>query len=195
MLFPGAVLPLHVFEPRYRAMIRDAIETHSALAVVLVNDPKDVDERGHPALAAVAGAGVIVDHAELPGGRYDILVRGRARVRLTELPFVPPYRRASAEVLASEPVDVPTSEVSALVSSARSFAAIVRERDRRFDFRFPKDGTPGLLADLCAQHLVLDARERQAILETLDPAERVRRVTKVLSLQRLALAPEGRTFN
>src|SRR3954462_2326372 len=86
VLFPGAMLPLHIFEPRYRAMIRDALDTHRALAVVLITDPNTLDEHGHPVIAEIAGAGVIVDHAELPSGRFNILVRGRARVRLEELP-------------------------------------------------------------------------------------------------------------
>ena len=96
VLFPGAMLPLHIFEPRYRQMIRDALESHRALAVVLIKNPALVDEHGHPAIADVAGAGVIVDHAELPSGRFNVLIRGRARVRISELPFIEPYRRAGA---------------------------------------------------------------------------------------------------
>src|SRR5580700_10422501 len=77
VLFPGALLPLHVFEPRYRQMVRDALDTHSALGVVFVTDADALDEHGHPRIARIAGAGIIVDHAELPSGRFNILVRGR----------------------------------------------------------------------------------------------------------------------
>ncbi|UQA63680.1 LON peptidase substrate-binding domain-containing protein [Polyangium aurulentum] len=195
VLFPGAHLPLHIFEPRYRAMVRDALETHRTLSVVLITDEKPIDEHGHPSIAQVAGVGVIVDHQELPGGKYNILVRGRARVRLHELPFVPPYRRAAAEVLTPPQDDLSQADLSALVSSATAFTALVRERDRTFDFRLPRDAPPGLLADLCAFHLVLDARERQAILETLDPRARARRVAEVLAMQRLTLAPGERDIN
>ena len=190
VLFPGAMLPLHVFEPRYRAMIKDALETHRTLAVVLVTHPHELDGHGHPRIADVAGVGEIVDHTELAGGRYNVLLRGRARVRLEELPFVPPYRRARAEVLAQPAAEVSPGDLSALVSSATSFASIIRERDPAFGFRPPRELLPGQLADLCAHHLVLDARERQAILETLDANARVRRVTEVLALQRITLAPE-----
>lgn len=203
VLFPGALLPLHIFEPRYRAMIRDVLETHRALAVVLVTDPKDVDAHGHPRIAEIAGAGVIIDHAELPSGRFNVMVRGRARVRLEELPFVAPganapsfpYRRARATVLTPPSGDVPASDVSALVSAATAFAARVRERDPDFEFPLPRDAPAGAIADLCAHHLVLDARERQAILETLAPADRVRRVAEALALQRLALSHDPRDMN
>jgi Lon protease-like protein len=196
VLFPGAMLPLHIFEPRYCAMIRDALETHRALAVVLVTDPDARDAHGHPTIAGIAGAGVIVDHAELQSGRFNVLVRGRARVRLEELPFgAHPYRTARATVLQPPPSDATQSDLSALISAATAFAARVRERDASFEFPLPKDAPATAIADLCAHHLVLDARERQAILETLAVGPRVRRVAEALALQRLALSHDPRDLN
>lgn len=196
VLFPGALLPLHVFEPRYRALVRDALASHKMLSVVLITDPNAIDENGHPAIASVAGVGLIIDHADLPGGRFNILLRGRARVRLEELPFEPPYRRAAASLIEPPAVDVAQPDVMALLSTASAFASIVRERDRTFDFHLPRDASPSALADLCAHHLVLDARERQAILETADPVARVRHVTEVLASQRLTLSSnESREMN
>jgi ATP-dependent Lon protease len=196
LLFPGALLPLHVFEPRYRAMVRDVLDTHRALAIVLITGPDELDENGHPRIANVAGAGVIVDHLELPSGRFNILVRGRARVSLEELPFrTTPYRRAKATVLPTPPGEVPASDVASLVSAANAFATRVREREPKFEFPLPKDAPAGAIADLCAHHLVLDVKERQAILETLDAGARVRRVAEALALQRLALGGDPRQMN
>ncbi len=195
VLFPGAVLPLHVFEPRYKAMIRDCLATHRALAVVQITGPDDLDEHGHPAIAKVAGAGIIVDHAELPEGRFNILVRGRARVRLEEVPFVPPYRVAKATALHTDDSNVPERDVAALLANASGFAALVRERDRDFEFRLPRGAPPGFIADVCAHHLIIDAGERQAILETLDLGERILRVTEALALQRLALGKGDHDLN
>jgi ATP-dependent Lon protease len=195
VLFPGALMPLHIFEPRYRVMVRDALDTHRALAVVLITDPDQLDEHGHPRIAEIAGAGVIVDHVELPSGRFNILVRGRARVRLTELPFGDkPYRRARAEVLAPGG-EAEAINVAALIAAATAFAARVRERDPNFELALPKDAPAGVVADLCAHHLVLDARERQAALAALDVGERVRRVAEVLALQRLALSHDPKEMN
>ena len=195
VLFPGAVLPLHVFEPRYKAMIRDCLASHRALSVVQIVDPEAVDEHGHPVIAPVAGVGTIVDHVELSESRYNILVRGRARVRLEELPFVDPYRRARATVLDTNEADAPERDITALVSNATSFVALVRERDRDFEFRLPKGATPGAIADLCAHHLIIDATERQEVLETLDLPDRILLVTEALALQRLALSKTGHDLN
>src|SRR3954468_24530728 len=86
VFFPGALLPLHVFEPRYRTLVKDALATHKALAVTLIRERGKRDAHGHPPIEAVSGVGVIIDHTELPDGLFNILLHGRARVRLEELP-------------------------------------------------------------------------------------------------------------
>ena len=186
-LFPGSLMPLHIFEPRYRAMMRDVINSHKALAIaqLVVGQRRTPDEP--PIFERIAGAGVLVDYTELPSGRFNVLVRGRARVELEELPFVPPYRRARAKVLASVREAVAPGDIAALISSATSFASVVRARDHNFEFRLPPDGDAGTLADHCAAHLLIDGRDRQKVLEETSVIERVRLVTETLSLQRLAV--------
>src|SRR5258706_6611962 len=66
VLFPGALLPLHVFEPRYRTMVKDCLSTHKAMAVALISDRNKRDAHRHPAIEKIAGVGVIIDHVELP---------------------------------------------------------------------------------------------------------------------------------
>jgi Lon protease-like protein len=195
VLFPEVLLPLHVFEPRYRAMVRDVLATHRALAVVQIADVTEVDAEGNPKIERVAGAGVILHHQELPGGRFNILVKGVCRVELDELPFEPPYRRARARVLPSDDEEVSQAELAGLVTTATRFASIVRSRERGFEFRLPKATSPGAVADACAHHLLVDGRERQRVLETRSVRERVRRVSTALAAQALLLSGEGRQAN
>jgi ATP-dependent Lon protease len=192
VLFPGALMPLHIFESRYRTMVRDCLATHKTMAVALIRGREGRERHGRPAIEAVAGLGVIIDHVELPDGRYNILLCGRSRVRLEELPFVPPYRRARAVVLAPIASEVPPRDVTALLASASAFAADIRARDPDFDFQIPAHATSAAAADLAAHHLVLDARERQAILEMLDIGARIRRTTEALALQHAALSSTAR---
>ena len=189
-LFPGALLPLHIFEPRYRTMIRDVIDSHRTLSVVQITDASRRDEFDNPAIARIAGVGVLVDYTELPSGRFNILIRGRARVTLEELPFVAPYRRARANILQPVQESVPTSEIAALIQTATSFASVVRERDKKFELKLPRDTDAGTLADLCAAQLLIDGRDRQKALEATSVVERVRLVTETIALQRLAIAGE-----
>jgi Lon protease-like protein len=188
VLMPGALLPLHVFEPRYRKMVRDVLDGHQAIGIVQLIEPARANAKGQPAIASVAGAGTIVDFTELPNGRYHILLRGRARVKLEELPFVPPYRRARASILTSTDESVTSTATAALIAVATGFAALLKERDKTFEFRMPKLSDAGGIADHCAQHLLIDGRDRQLALETTSVATRVRLVTETLAMQQLSLS-------
>jgi ATP-dependent Lon protease len=178
-LFPRAILPLHVFEPRYQAMLADALATHRCIAMAMVVDEDDEP----PAIARVAGVGEVVQHEALPDGRAHILLRGLARVVLDELPFVSPYRRARARVLVELPTAVSDVERAALQAAAAGFVAEVRRRDLDVELELPEGLDVGGIADLCAQHIVLDAEIRQEALEQLDVASRVRLVTGELVSQ------------
>jgi ATP-dependent Lon protease len=230
VLFPRALLPLHIFEPRYRTMLKDALETHRAMAMALIDPSGLTPQAGasgltpqagasgltpqagasgltpqagapsgaktshdQPSIRTIAGAGVILEHQELPDGRSNVVLHGVARVRLEELPFVPPYRRARATILHEVTTPVPAADRAALLAEATSFAGEVHKRDPSFVFRLPPSLEPGAVADLCAHHLVIDAAARQRILEALDTLERVRLVTAELAVQHGALRTSERS--
>lgn len=195
VLLPGTHLPLHIFEPRYRRMLSDAMTTHRHLGVVQIRDLGDRDELGHPSLFSVMGIGKIVRHEALPGGRSNILLEGVARAAVHELPFEPPYRRARAVVLESIEQGVQSDELTSLISAATSFAGLVREKDPSFEFKLPKVADAEVLVNVIAQELLIDARDRQTALETLRVAERARRVIETLALQQLTLARSSGPLN
>lgn len=190
VLFPGAALPLHVFEPRYRVMLHDCLTKHGGTIVIA-----QVDRSGER-ISEVAGVGSIIEHQPLPDGRSNIFVLGLARVRLDEilpedLPRYP-YKRARASKLVSAPDAVSEGDRSALVAAATMFATEVKKHDPGFAFNVPNVDDAGALADMCAFHLVVDAPVRQALLEELDPRVRVRRVVDQLALQQSAMLSEAR---
>ncbi len=182
VLFPGMALPLHVFEPRYCAMTRDALRSHGCLSVVHVPD-RNADMRGNPAICGVAGVGTIAEHEELPDGRFYILLVGRARVRLEELAFREPYRRARAHILECDNSEVNELELVALRSTIAAFGRVARALDPTFDPSIPDDLPLGAYSDACAARLVLDSTHRQRILETPRVAARIQLLTEVLTMQ------------
>jgi len=192
VLGPRALLPLHIFEPRYRAMIAHCLATHRALVVARVADERDRDDAGRPRFAHVAGLGFIVEHKALPDGRSNILLQGRARVSLEEIPSGDPFRRVRATVLADVPSRVREVDRTSLVGAASSFASELHKH-ADFSFDLPAETDEGAIADLCAQHLLFDPAVRQAVLEERDVALRVRKVTAELAMQQRALAHQGKT--
>jgi ATP-dependent Lon protease len=186
VLFPEAVLPLHVFEPRYRQMLADCLATHGAMAVAQIVPGED--DFGRPNIAPVAGGGIIVEHQRLPDGRSNIVLLGQARLKLDELdPDELPYRRAKATILKDREVSVPEGDRTALVAAATMFASEVKKHDAYFSFKLPPNADVSLLADLCTYQLIVDAGVRQAILGELDPRHRVQMVLNQLALQHGAM--------
>jgi len=185
-------LPLHIFEPRYRQMIADALSGHRAIAMVLPRPGSDPNDPAPP-VHAIAGMGWIAGHAHLPDGRSNVLLRGVVRVRLEEVPSARLYRVARAEPLADRVA--PGASTQALYSLALQIAA----RTRRFEPRFELPLVPGVaagpLCDHLASRLLPDPLVRQTILEALDVAARIERTGVALAdvLHELALAQGGGT--
>ena len=171
-LFPGQLLPLHIFEPRYRAMTRDALKGAGKLVLAqTVGEQKLAD--GRPRFHVVAGLGSIVHHRELEDGRFLLLVEGQARVRVRELVFEPPYRRADVLVLQSVVGEESSPTARALESTARRAIELSRLVHPELEAELPTSDAPGALADACAQHLVRCAAARQRMLEELHEDRRV----------------------
>ena len=176
--FPHTLLPLHVFEARYRAMIMDALARDRRLCVVQLLPGYEPTYAGKPPVLAVAGIGEIVSWERLANGRYNILVRGDARVRIDgELPTDTLYRVVRATVLSDT---APRADVGASLARIRAsckalLAALERPADL-LDTALAEGQPTGVVADRVAAAVIPDAALRQALLETLDVDARVARV-------------------
>src|SRR5688572_32938054 len=107
VLFPHTVVPLHIFEQRYRAMVMDALKGDKLIAMALLKPGWEKDYEGAPAVHDVVGVGRILRDERTEDGRYNILLEGLARARIEELIPPDPYRRARVRVLA-EPLATPS---------------------------------------------------------------------------------------
>jgi Lon protease-like protein len=181
VFFPGTVLPLHIFEPRYRALMRDCLRAgQKAMAVTLLKPGYEANYEGRPAMHEVCTIGRIEQHEELPDGRFNLLLRGVGRVRLNELPPEGlPYRRASVELLDGKlhTDRVTRDALTTLLSTASLVGTTVRRSHPDFSLGVQPDDPPHQVADTLADRLLADPEVRQDVLETLDVPERIRRVT------------------
>src|SRR5262245_51775421 len=89
-------LPLHVFEPRYREMVAESLETHRAIGMVLLKPGWESDYHGRPPIFPVGCAGLIERCERFEDGRYNMLLKGVARFRVDEERAGLPYRVARA---------------------------------------------------------------------------------------------------
>lgn len=146
-LFPHQVLPLHVFEERYRELVRDLLDGPGrfVIATILVGEQETADHS--PAVLPVAGYGEIVRHEKLPDGRYLIWVVGLLRVRIREVESDRLYRRVVCErFVEQQPGE---AEAEALTQQLHA-AAKARIKG---PLPLPPSTAPDLLADLLVQTL------------------------------------------
>src|SRR5688572_1032021 len=115
-LFRHQALPLHIFEPRYRAMVGDLLDAQGRF--VLATAVTEERPGAPAAVLPVAGLGEIARHEKLADGRFLIWVLGLVRVRLAEVPSPHPYRLV--QCLPFDEVDVPEQNVEALANELRA---------------------------------------------------------------------------
>ena len=182
IFFPNTLMPLHVFEARYRAMVMDVLARDRRLAIVKLMPGFEPTYAGKPAVHAVAGAGEIVSWERLATGRYNILVKGEWRVRIEgERPSDTLYRIVSAQKL--EEI-APTTDVSAALARIRAACGrLLQALDRPpdlLDTALAEGQAPGVIADRIAAAVVPDPAVRQELLETLDVTRRLERLGAAL---------------
>src|SRR5438552_777128 len=99
VLFPNVFLPLHIFEPRYRAMTADALKGDRIIGMVLLRPGHETNYEGRPTVYDVGCAGVITHSQALADGRYDIVLRGIEKFRITSEDLTRPYRIGHVEAI------------------------------------------------------------------------------------------------
>ena len=192
--FPHTMLPLHIFEARYRAMITDCLSRDQRLAVVGLRPGYEADYEGRPAVHGVMGVGRIVQWERLASGRYNLVLRGECRARIDrELPADTLYRMVAATPLEERGAEGPAvATLAAQVKSrtARILAAVGRSGAVRQETLEPLSD-PGRLCDQIASTLVPSPVTRQALLEELDVERRLERLAAALDDLLSHLSGEG----
>lgn len=185
VLFPGQVLPLHIFEPRYRLMINQCIEEDRPFGVVLMRDdtPDWRTYRGDLELPWPVGTTAQIRRLErLDDGRLNIITLGQHRFRVRELRFDMPYLQGEVDVFPLAGVAAPddTGAVNRLLRRYVKVLSQVLNSD--IDLKeLPED--PQSLAYLAAGALQIPWDEKQQLLETPDLAQ-------LLNVERTVLGKE-----
>src|SRR5919108_52991 len=103
VLFPNVFLPLHIFEPRYRQMVADALDGDRIIGMVLLRPGWEGNYEGRPAVYPVGCAGLITHAERLPDGRYDIVLQGLEKFRILDEDNSRSYRIATVDSIAEAP--------------------------------------------------------------------------------------------
>ena len=173
-LFPHALLPLHVFEPRYRSLVKDAMAGNQLVAMPMLESSGDKGPR--PKVRAICGVGKIISYDPMPDGRSNILLEGVCRARIVEeLSVASPYRVVRVDELPD--LGDGLQGGSTMMLLANELAARIPDGGDTLRELLRGVVQPGPLSDVLASALLADSAERQRLLEMRDVAERVEVMT------------------
>jgi Lon protease-like protein len=175
VFFPNTRLPLHVFEPRYRQMIADALQKENRIGIVLLRPGWEADYFGSPPIHEFGTLGTIEQAVPLDDGRFNILIRGDVRVRVLDEVSRVPYR--TARVIAEPEVQRGVNEAYAqrewLADLSRQYLHYLPDQ-----MAVPEIETVGLdaLTNALIMSLNLDVEEKQRLLEINDLVARAEKI-------------------
>lgn len=185
VLFPNVFLPLHIFEPRYRQMVDEALKGDRIIGMTLLRPGWEGTYEGRPAVYAIGCAGVITHAERLTDGRFNIVLRGMQKFRISGEDASRPYRLAHIEPV-REP-DIETCRVELREARRKLEALLVPQpeptRSKERDPKVPASMSDEDLVNALAQYLEFEPVEKQALLERDGLLERCHSLIELLEMK------------
>jgi Lon protease-like protein len=177
-------MPLHIFEPRYCEMIRDTISKDRIIGMVLLKEGWNRHANPNPPIYDVGCAGIITHIESLDDERYNIVLRGFERFRVTQEDQTRAYRLADVDILPEKIAEEDQTQLD------RDKQKIKRLLDQQRpgtspEAKIPLDMRTEDLVNTLSQYLQFEPLEKQALLERLGPSERCKALVDLLEMRLL----------
>lgn len=191
VMFPHVLQPLHVFEPRYRALLADALSGDQMIAMTLLSPGWESDYEGRPAIYPVGCLTRIASHQKQPDDRSNVLLLGLSRVRVVrELGPVRPFREAEVEVVPDDyPAGMAADRVLLQRSLVQAFQTAMPQLDvsEQLEQLLGSNLPLGVLTDIVSYSLDMETSQKEALLA--EPNVDRRAAALVAHLQETAQEP------
>jgi Lon protease-like protein len=181
VLFPNVFLPLHIFEPRYRQMVDEALKDDRIIGMVLLRPGWEGDYEGRPPVYPIGCAGVITHAERLADGRFNIVLRGMEKFRIREEESGRAYRLAHVEPVPEPPAETTRDLVRA--NRRRLEALLVPQPEGQQDSKMATSMPDEDLVNALAQYLEFEPVEKQALLERDGVLARCRSLIELLEMK------------
>jgi uncharacterized protein len=185
ILFPRSQLPLHIFEPRYREMVRDAVDGTGRIAMI---QPHRLDDDNQAPLYTVGCVGELVGVEELDDGRFNIVLLGSNRFRLVrESQLDAPYRCAEVDIEAFDDEEPPPLVLIQRAEVEREARRLGDAMGLAIDWAAVAKLDDEMLVNAIAQVAPFDVGAKQALLEQPTLAERADLLVQLMQFHRAAV--------
>lgn len=186
VLFPHMPMELHVFEERYRTMLRDCMEAGTTFGVVAIREGREVGEDADP--QSVGTLAQLREVKELADGRYDIVVVGASRFRIESLSHEHPYLTGAVSYLEDAAASGDAAMLATRVAAGfREYVAAFSALSQQTPPEIELPDEPELLSYLVAAALRIPLPERQQLLEIDSAEDRLQMCLSILRRERALL--------
>jgi Lon protease-like protein len=184
VLFPNVPLPLHIFEPRYRQMIAEALDGDRIIGMVLLRPGYESDYEGTPPIYPTGCSGLISDVDRLEDGRYNLVLRGLEKfsIQREELPAVGRLYRSAVVKPIDESITAST-RLALKLERQRLLHLLSQQFGGQLDERLSASMPDEDLINALAQYLEFDPLEKLALLEREGPIARCRSMVELLEMR------------
>ena len=182
VLFRNVFLPLHIFEPRYRTMVAEALEGDRMIGMVLLRPGWEGDYEGRPPVYPIGCAGLITFSEQHQDGRYNIVLRGLEKFRIVQEDTSRSYRIAHVTAISE---DITDDERTLIRAERRRLEALLvpQPEGRGVDPKVPPSMSDEDLINALSQYLDLEPVEKQALLEREGLVARCRSLIDLLEMR------------
>lgn len=180
VLFPKTYLPLHIFEPRYRQMVDDAVLGGQCIGMALLKEGWETDYYGNPPVFTMGCVGRLVSVQPLPDGRSNILLQGLERFEIGEESYDKPYRQATVTVKARE--TEPSLDPAVRQRLVTALEEYLRSRQDQPTWQgwFREEVSDDILVNTLSTYLDCTPLEKQFLLEAESLHQQARRLCDLI---------------
>lgn len=184
LLVPGLVLPLHIFEPRYRDLVRDLMlredDDAREFGMIAVREGRTIEQDGIQALYPVGVTTILRQVEELPDGRYDIVTTGARRFRIRSLDSSEPLLHAEVDFLAEVSDEGDDAIARRVATRFHDYRALLGGQVQASVGEDETPTDPTVLSYLVTAAMVLSLDDRQALLAAPTTTDRLRQADRLL---------------
>ena len=178
VFFPSTILPLHIFEERYKQMVQDSSDSHNLICMTLLNP--EMGQEDSESLANTGCIGRIINNEESDDGKKNIILYGLKRIEITKVLYDKPYREVEIKIIETSSSDNSEAFKKRILDLTNKWNLLLDGYTDDYKIKIENSSTLSKITDSLSSSMVAKASDRQLLLEEFDEKIRAEKIIQVL---------------